>query len=93
MKKNEIDIHAVVNITPEELSKYPALERALNGEVCVEYEPEAKSWLCKVTYNDWVKIREFIYIKSTSSNGSAPFCYKFGEMNGGTCYAFSFNKP
>ena len=86
-------IHTVVNITPEELSKYPALESALNGEACVEYVPGTDSWLCKVTHDDWTKIKDFIDSKRTRAKGTAPFCFNFGKMYGDACYSFAFVKP
>ncbi len=38
--KMKVVSNTVANITPEELSKYPALESALNGEVCVDKNRE-----------------------------------------------------
>jgi len=86
-------IYTVVNITSEELKKYPTLESALNGEICVEYVSGTDSWLCKVTHDDWEKIKDFIDSKRTRDNGTAPFCFNFGKMYGDACYSFAFVKP
>lgn len=100
--KMKVVSNTVVNITPEELSKYPALESALNGEVCVDkggyykqitrvQNPIGAISLCKVTPDDKIKIENFIFSKMTKV--TTPSCFKFGEKYGDTCYAFAFARP
>ncbi len=101
--KDEVDIHTVVNITPEELSKYPALESALNGEVCADnggyykqitgdQTPIGATSLCKVTLDDWKKIKDFIDSKRIYDPNRGT-CFRFGELYGDTCYTFGFVRP
>lgn len=101
--KDDVDINTIVNITPEELNRYPALKSALNGEVCVSHggyykqitgvkTPIGSVSLCKVTREDWNKIQQFIDSKRIYDPDRGT-CYKFDEIYGDTCYSFGFARP
>ncbi|KPQ43276.1 MAG: hypothetical protein MPEBLZ_02180, partial [Candidatus Methanoperedens nitroreducens] len=48
--------------------------------------------VCKVSQDDWKKIKDFIDGKRISGPYRGT-CFKFGEIYGKTCYAFSFIRP
>lgn len=77
----------VVNITPEELSKIPVLEK----EIIDCADKMGYYSICKVSKDDWHKIKNFIDNKR--ENTSYPSCFKFGEKYGETCYMFNFIRP
>ncbi len=80
-----VDI-AIVNITQEELSKYPALEMAIDCANKTGYDSS-----CKVSTDDWKKIKDFIQSKYRNlSYGDVSPCIKFGEKYGESCYKFIF---
>lgn len=78
----------VINITPEELSKYPVLENEI--KYCVDKIGYYS--ICKVSKDDWHKIKNFIDDKR-DKNTSYSSCFKFGEKYGDFCYQFSFIRP
>ncbi len=48
--------------------------------------------LCKVSKDDWHKIKDFVDGKRSENTGYAS-CFKFGEKYGETCYQFNFKRP
>lgn len=85
---NTMDIDTtIVNINPEELSQYPVLEKEIKD--CATKIGFYS--ICKVSKDDWHKIKNFIDGKR---NGTTyPSCFKFGEKYGKTCYMFNFIRP
>ena len=82
---NKIDI-IVVNISPEELSYYPVLEREIKD--CAN--KIGYNSICKVSKDEWHKIKNFI--DSKRDKNTSP-CFKFGERYGDYCYRFNFIRP
>ena len=80
----------VSNITLEELSRYPELEKMLNGEDCTIHQGYSN---CKVNPEEWNKIREFLNSKSIRDRSGRGTCYKFGEKYGEKCFMFGFVTP
>ncbi len=75
----------VTNITIDELKKYTALEKAINGVDCIK--PDSYTSLCKASTEDFNKIKNFIDRKRNSTNT----CFKFEKYE--NCYTFSFVRP
>lgn len=78
----------IINITTEELGKYPVLEKSVDCTYNLGYNSA-----CKVSKDDWIKIRDFIeskYKNSSYDDGGVGPCVKFGEKYGETCYQFIF---
>jgi hypothetical protein len=79
----------IMNITTEELGKYPVLEKSID---CTDKNFGYDS-VCKVSKDDWIKIRDFIeskYKNSSYDDGDVSPCIKFGDKYGETCYQFIF---
>ena len=79
------DCTNVINVTAEELKKYPAVERVLNGEGC-SMESGA---LCIITQDEWNETKNFIDNKRV--NNPQGECFKFEKHDG--FYSLNFNRP
>lgn len=73
-----------INVTTEELKKYPVIERVLNGEGCSE-----SGAFCIITQDEWIKTKNFIDNKRTDNPQGE--CFKFGKHDG--FYSLNFNRP
>lgn len=80
-----IDID-VVNITQTELNNYPVLEKEISkcGNKIGYYS------ICKVSKDEWHKIKNFIDSKRDKNKSS---CFRFGDKYGEYCYQFNFIRP
>ena len=74
----------VINVTSEELKKYPAIERVINGEGCSE-----SGSLCIITHDEWIKTKNFIENKRV--NNPQGECFEFENHDG--FYSLNFNRP
>lgn len=75
----------VINVTSEELIKYPAIEKVLNGEGwCSE-----SGAVCIITDDEWIKTKN--YIDNKRVNNTQLECLKFENHDG--FYVLNFNRP
>lgn len=74
----------VINVTSEELKKYPAIEKVINGEGCSE-----SGAVCIITNDEWIKTKN--YIENKRVNNTQEECFKFEKHDG--FYKLNFNKP
>ncbi|MFA4958134.1 MAG: hypothetical protein WC556_14290 [Candidatus Methanoperedens sp.] len=74
----------VINVTSEELKKYPAIEKVINGEGCSE-----SGALCIITNDEWIKTKN--YIENKRVNNTQLECFKFENHDG--FYNLNFNRP
>lgn len=69
----------IINVT-DDLEKYPALKKVLNGDQCY-------GTVCKITQNEWNEIKNFIESKRNNPGE----CIKFENYDG--VYKINFIRP
>ncbi|MFA4957321.1 MAG: hypothetical protein WC556_10175 [Candidatus Methanoperedens sp.] len=74
----------VINLNSEELEKYPAIEKVINGEGCSE-----SGAVCIITHDEWIQTKN--YIDNKSVNNTQLECFKFENHDG--FYNLNFNRP
>jgi hypothetical protein len=74
----------VINVTSEELKKYPAIEKVIKGEGCSE-----SGAVCIITNDEWIKTKN--YIGNKRANNTKGECFRFENYDG--FYNLNFNRP